>query len=235
MADLASGGLGGLFLVAVGVMLRLQADLHDEWRKLDRIEAALRGEALPEPAEVLAVARNGTPHHSVRPELQPALSGSALAGSVRVDSVSGESPAEATGRRLRAPGLLTAGALAVAAAVVGLGYHHAAGTGDVGGATTGLGIGVAGLVVAGVVVGLTQLVGRSRLAARKGRLLAPFLRPEPAMALAGATSNGFVLVAPGLSRFHRDGCPTLARTAATRLPRSEVDGCLTACQICGAS
>lgn len=103
-----------------------------------------------------------------------------------------------------------------------------------GGATTGLGIAVAGLVVAGVVVGLTQLVGRSRLAVRKGRLLG-FLRPEPAVAVAGATASGFVLVAPGLSRFHRDGCPTLARTAATRLPRSEVDGRLTACQICGAS
>jgi len=46
IATITSGGLGALFLVAVGMMLRLEGDLHDEWRKLDRIEAALRDEAL---------------------------------------------------------------------------------------------------------------------------------------------------------------------------------------------
>ena len=33
-----SGGIGGLFLLAVGAMLWLSADLRDEWRKLDAIE-----------------------------------------------------------------------------------------------------------------------------------------------------------------------------------------------------
>jgi hypothetical protein len=37
-----SGGLGGLFLLGVGAMLWLSADLRDEWRKLDRIDEALR-------------------------------------------------------------------------------------------------------------------------------------------------------------------------------------------------
>jgi hypothetical protein len=228
MADLASGGLGGLFLVAVGVMLRLQADLHDEWRKLDRIEAALTGEALPDPAEVLAEARNGSAVRRAQPELQPALA-----------TPTGTGEGGPSGRhRSRAPGLAAGAALALAAAVVALGYHHAARTGDVSDATTGLGIGVAGLVIAGAVVGLAQLVGRGRLATRKGQLLGPFLRPAPAAlagAGAGAAATGFVLVAPGLTRFHHDGCPTLARTEAIRLPRSEVDGRLTACQICGAS
>ena len=36
-----SGGFGGLFLCAIGVGLLVMADLHDEWRKLDRIEAAI--------------------------------------------------------------------------------------------------------------------------------------------------------------------------------------------------
>jgi len=40
-----SGGIGGLFLLGLGAMLWLSADLRDEWRKLDRIEAALLGEA----------------------------------------------------------------------------------------------------------------------------------------------------------------------------------------------
>ena len=36
-----SGGLGGIFLMGVGAALWLSADLRDEWRKLDRIEAVL--------------------------------------------------------------------------------------------------------------------------------------------------------------------------------------------------
>jgi hypothetical protein len=38
---LASNGLGGLFLLGLGAMLWLSADLRDEWRKLDRIESKL--------------------------------------------------------------------------------------------------------------------------------------------------------------------------------------------------
>lgn len=57
----ASGGVGGLFLLAVGATLWVSADLRDEWRKLDRIEEAMVGGALrwvadeaPEPAPVRA-------------------------------------------------------------------------------------------------------------------------------------------------------------------------------------
>ena len=42
----ASGGVGGLFLLAVGATLWVSADLRDEWRKLDRIEEALAGGTL---------------------------------------------------------------------------------------------------------------------------------------------------------------------------------------------
>jgi hypothetical protein len=40
-----SGGIFGLFLVGVGAVLWLSADLRDEWRKLDRIEETMRQEA----------------------------------------------------------------------------------------------------------------------------------------------------------------------------------------------
>jgi hypothetical protein len=49
---LASGGLGGLAALALGCTLLVSAGFHDEWRKLDRIEAALSGRAAsarPEP------------------------------------------------------------------------------------------------------------------------------------------------------------------------------------------
>ena len=39
---IAGCGLGGMFLVATAAMLWLSADLRDEWRKLDRIETAIR-------------------------------------------------------------------------------------------------------------------------------------------------------------------------------------------------
>jgi hypothetical protein len=44
---LTSGGIGGLAAVAIGCTLLVSAGFHDEWRKLDRIEAAL---APPPPA-----------------------------------------------------------------------------------------------------------------------------------------------------------------------------------------
>lgn len=37
-----SGGIGGLFLLGLSTALWLSADLHDEWRKLDRIEQSIR-------------------------------------------------------------------------------------------------------------------------------------------------------------------------------------------------
>jgi hypothetical protein len=45
LAYIASGGIGGLFLLAFGLALLMSADHHDEWRKLDAIEAALRESA----------------------------------------------------------------------------------------------------------------------------------------------------------------------------------------------
>jgi hypothetical protein len=42
---LLSGGLVGVFLLGLGTTLWLSADLRDEWRKLDRLEALVRGQA----------------------------------------------------------------------------------------------------------------------------------------------------------------------------------------------
>lgn len=39
---LVSGGLFGIALIGIGATLWLSADLRDEWRKLDRVEEALR-------------------------------------------------------------------------------------------------------------------------------------------------------------------------------------------------
>lgn len=42
LSFLMSTGVFGLGLVAVGVGVFISGDLHDEWRRLDRLEAAVR-------------------------------------------------------------------------------------------------------------------------------------------------------------------------------------------------
>src|SRR5947208_12007701 len=49
---LASGGIGGLFFLGAGFGLLIRADLHDEWRKLDRLESALSGTPLQDTQEL---------------------------------------------------------------------------------------------------------------------------------------------------------------------------------------
>ena len=211
IATVTSGGLGALFLVAVGVMLRLQADLHDEWRKLDRIE-----QALVQDVEVPLV------------ETAPQA----------------ETPARA---RVVAP---VAG-LVLALAVIAIGFQKAANTGSVDNAITGLAVGVAGLGLAALVVAATVLASRARLVGRKSHVLAPWLRPGgPIPALAGGDAGTYavvsdnlcsqpphtssVCVAPGLTRFHLNGCPTLASATYDEIPREAVPVGLRPCQICGA-
>lgn len=51
LSYLMSGGIIGLFLLGTGATFILLADLHDEWRKLDRVETQLRraaGSARPD-------------------------------------------------------------------------------------------------------------------------------------------------------------------------------------------
>jgi hypothetical protein len=217
---LASGGLGGLFLLAVGAMLRIQADLHDEWRKLDRIEAALRGEALPDADAVLAAARTAAPAPAATLRGEPLPAGASAAG-LGLDWKA---------NRLRRPLGLVAVGLAVALVVASAGFQHSANTGAVDRAFGGLATGVAGVALAALVAGAYTLTLRRRVGVRKVALLAGWLAPAAAME---APVPGVVLVGAGLTRFHVEGCPTLARTSTTRVARSDV-GDRRPCAICGA-
>ena len=62
-----SAGLGGILLVGLGATLWISADLKDEWRKLDRIEEALRGGEL-----VVDGAGSGPNGSAAVPEAEPA-------------------------------------------------------------------------------------------------------------------------------------------------------------------
>lgn len=60
LADIVSGGLGGLVLLGLGAVLIVTAGLGDEWRKLDRLEDALPFPSLDPPVEASAVGRSRT-------------------------------------------------------------------------------------------------------------------------------------------------------------------------------
>jgi len=68
-----SGGLVGLTLIVLGVGAWLSADLHDEWRKLDRLEerlAELAGHetsVVDEPGRETSVADEPVGHDTVPP------------------------------------------------------------------------------------------------------------------------------------------------------------------------
>ena len=63
-----SGGMVGLFLLGLGALLWLSADLRDEWRKLDAIDRhLLEGGDLPKPAAPNGAALN-MPGGSVNPQ-----------------------------------------------------------------------------------------------------------------------------------------------------------------------
>jgi hypothetical protein len=62
-----SGGIGGVFLLGLGGMLWLSADLRDEWRKLDRIERAIY--------ETGGVVTNGNGAHFGQEFLDPSVPG----------------------------------------------------------------------------------------------------------------------------------------------------------------
>ncbi|MGH9008809.1 MAG: hypothetical protein ACRDYF_03070 [Acidimicrobiia bacterium] len=176
LAYIASGGLGGLFCLGLGVGLLLSADLHDEWRKLDRIESVMRGQPLPDPAAVLAQLQKNEsvepPTNGERPggtpgplvSHGPAKAGGALA--VTLDW---------TGQRFRR-GLATAGlSLVVPAAMLAIGWRRANTTGDYQVAAVGIGIAVLGLCLTLAVIGLYSLWLRARVAGRQAHLFGAYI------------------------------------------------------------
>ncbi|HZQ78501.1 MAG TPA: hypothetical protein VFE55_14290 [Acidimicrobiia bacterium] len=146
-----------------------------------------------------------------------------------------------TSRRL-VPAVLAGGA---AAAVVGIGWNQAAAASDERGAVPGLAVGIAGLIVLSGAAAVRLLRVRAGVETRKAAVLVPLAaRYRPATVLdlsadratwsSAAPAAGTVLVAPGLSRFHREGCPTLADLEVTAVRLADVDPTLRPCRICEA-
>jgi hypothetical protein len=69
LAYIASGGVFGIFCLGLGASLVLSADIHDEWRKLDQVETALRhlAEVQSQPESPTVNLTSGAPAGALRP------------------------------------------------------------------------------------------------------------------------------------------------------------------------
>jgi hypothetical protein len=239
LAYIASGGLGGLFCMGFGVGLLLSADLHDEWYKLDRIESAIRGEPLPESTTVLDL---------MAEEAEERRGRNKVTAAVVVDRIPRRSGSmtlamdwRAT-HRARAVGVLAL-LLLLPLAVSTAGWRRASRTPDLHVASQGLALAAAGTVVALTVIAGYTFWLRARVVRREGRVFREYLLAHGLAVLRHSESetveetvlrNGSVLVAAGLRRYHREGCPALAGLEVSTVDRAALGAGATPCGICGA-
>lgn len=234
LSYIISGGIGGMFLLGCGATMLISADIHDEWRKLDRIEAAIRGEA-PVESEATSEFSGSSPGMNGddrRRALALLAVGSAADGG-------GAVPAE----RRRDATAVAATASVAAAALVGLGWHGASSVSDPAKAVNGVIVAVAGLALA-LVAGFGGTLWLKRgVRLRQMRLFGPLALSHMAAAAAGAkvapvehsdagAVSERVLVAPGRTRYHRSGCPALVGLKARQIDRSKLKPGMLPCGIC---
>jgi hypothetical protein len=221
---LASGGIGGLFFLGGGFGLLVRADLHDEWRKLDRIESALEASPLPDPQAVKpqrnsAPAAGGTAVQSAAPALMTSTNG----------SVALASPVASRQEAALFGGVLGAGALAM------LGWFRVSGTTDTQSGFNGLTIGLFGLLLAAAVVVYHARSMRFGIAQRRGRLFS-WVSTTSGEGTRGAKRSGTGwYVVKGSGRYHVAGCQVLDTSGTTEHVSSKqhlVD--LEPCRLCDA-
>jgi hypothetical protein len=98
---------------------------------------------------------------------------------------------------------------------------------------------IVGLVIGGLIAALATLRVQRRIQGRKRRLFAPWALAVAAGA--GETTaievdevGEHVVIAAGLTRFHRPGCPALGGLAARRVDRRDIPATLEPCDLCEA-
>ena len=267
LSYIVSGGLGGLFLLGAGATVLILADLHDEWRKLDRVEAMLTGQIpfpAPRPTNGVAPAPDvptvpaGRPAAPVAPpsaEAAPAMmaetNGRAdtlgrwnLASPVVAAAPDRTGPTTAPDR----PGPTAAAVfrrerftlgigLLLAVAVLFGSWAKASRVDDPKPALAAVAVAVFGLVLVALgAVGSTLTVKR-HVQLRKALVFAPWLAPDEAR-LPGSPvtvppdSGGPLVVAPGLTRYHRADCPSVAGLPVRPLDRRSIPTGLAPCRLC---
>jgi hypothetical protein len=199
---LVTGGIGAIFLLGVGATLLLSADLHDDFRKLHRVEEKLD-----------AIHRALAAEH---PELVDLLS----------DPPGGPGVlAVRRGRRLAVVGALIAAALFLAGAVA---TANQAGTDHLAG---GIGVALSGALLAAITAGVLVGQLKGLLEQRKAVALGPWLT-EATAAVAPAATEAQVWVVDGLRLYHRAGCRALEGRPAEARDRSALAAGARPCGLC---
>ena len=236
---LVTGGIGSIFLLGVGATLLLSADLHDDFRKLHRVERKLdRVERLllAEHPELVDV---GDGPSDAEPDGRPV----AAAGADPAPQ-----PAIAAGARATLAvrrGRVFAGlGIAVAALLFGAGAlrtSHQASTDHMAG-PVGVALGGALLVALVAAVMVAQL--RATVEQRKGAVFGGWLvenatgRGDAAFTAVDAPGAqpvavaGAVFVVPGFPFYHRPGCQLLAGRAVTQADPAAPPAGTSPCRLC---
>jgi hypothetical protein len=255
LAYLISGGLGGVFLLGIGATLYVSADMHDEWRKLDRIEDAIL--SLRDDRGADGNGSGGRHDDSVTPDAEArafrhrvnAAAGSTagVTAGVAQRSRSKENAAR-SGGVLAMPGELLnhlrIGGVAMSLAFVALmlAYWQAADTSEARPAFTATASAATVLAVAGVIAVIGMVGMRRRLMARRALLLTPFRaspRRDAAVGIEGSAAGERsarmperLLVIPRGRYAHVPSCAMVAGERTESVSSSALPDGVLPCAIC---
>lgn len=256
LSYLISGGLGGLFLLGIGATLLLSADLHDEWRKLDQLEAALRNREEAGPLEAPAGAtdvdeRTTVAAANARPREDALSTASSMVGSGPMLAVatpgagwSAVTPAPAAALQMRTG----VGVLCVAA-LLSITWLQGSGQADAADVLAAVSRSTAVLFAAGLVFAVYLGLLRRAVSQRSVRVVdtlvglawnrsAPLAIPSGhvvARRVGPGSGDGKVILGEGLGRYHVDGCSMLGSVArARRVSIRDAARSARPCEICGA-
>jgi hypothetical protein len=241
LSYIVSGGLGGLFLLGAGATLLILADLHDEWRKLDRVEAMLSGE-IPFPTRVQTNGQASSPARaSAAPAAPPAPVGTGPALMADTRSPGGQPvslaarPGPTAVAVFRRERLMLGVGLLLAVAVLFGSWARASAVDEPKPALAAVAVAVFGLLLVALgAVGSTLTVKR-HVQLRKGRLFSPWLAPEDEAPAVTPVATGGLVVSPGLTRYHRAECPSVAGLPGRPVERGNIPSGLAPCSLCDAA
>jgi hypothetical protein len=241
---LVTGGIGSIFLLGVGATLLLSADLHDDFRKLHRVEEKLdRVERLlqaqhPEFLDVADGSQVGPPDlpdsppdegPADRPEASAEAEPSAAAAAVGARATL----AVRRGRLIAGIGVAVAAVLFVAGA---LRTANEASTDHMAGP---VGVALAGALLVALVAALMVAQLRGVVEQRKSAVFGSWLGATgcaPAALTAvdadRAQPVAVVFAVPGLPLYHRAGCGLLDGRAATEVTRAALPAGAVPCRLC---
>jgi hypothetical protein len=232
---LVTGGIGSIFLLGVGATLLLSADLHDDFRKLHRVEEKLdRIERLllAEHPELLDRAGEGQlkPPHRADGDHAAHSASAAAVGAGAVPAGARATLAVRRGRLFAGIGVVVAAVLFAAGA---LRTANEPSTDHVAGP---VGVALGGALLAALVAALMVAQLRAAVEQRKVAVFGSWLvvapdTTDPATVTAG-DGQGPIYVVAGLPLYHRARCQLLHDRSVTEIDRGALPSGTAPCQLC---